>query len=43
MIFAHGSMREFWSQSEPGADPMALQSAIREARLSYHLLVARKT
>jgi arsenite methyltransferase len=43
MIFAHGSMREFWSQSEPGADPLALQSAVREARLGYHLLVAQKT
>jgi ubiquinone/menaquinone biosynthesis C-methylase UbiE len=42
MILAHGSMREFWSQSEPGADPMALQSAVREAKLGYHLLVAQK-
>lgn len=42
MIFSHGSMNEFWSQSEPEADPMALQTAIREARLGYHLLVAKR-
>jgi hypothetical protein len=42
MIFAHGSMREFWSQAEPGANPMELQLAVSKARLGYHLLVAIK-
>ncbi len=43
MILAHGSMREFWSQSEPGTDPMELQIAVGKAKLGYHLLVAQKT
>jgi ubiquinone/menaquinone biosynthesis C-methylase UbiE len=43
MIFAHGSMREFWSRSEPEADPMEHQAAVSKAKLGYHLLVARKT
>jgi arsenite methyltransferase len=42
MILAHGSMREFWSQSEPGADPMELQAVVSKAKLGYHLLVATK-
>jgi SAM-dependent methyltransferase len=42
MILAHGSMSEFWSCSEPAADPMDIQIAIRKVKLGYFLLVAKK-
>jgi SAM-dependent methyltransferase len=42
MILAHGSMSEFWSKSEPAANPFELQIAIGKAKLGYYLLVARK-
>jgi arsenite methyltransferase len=42
MILAHGSMSEFWSKSEPQADPFDLQIAISKAKLGYYLLIARK-
>ena len=42
LILAHGSMNEFWSQSEPTADPMDIQIAISKAKLGYFLLVAKK-
>lgn len=41
MVLAHGSMSEFWSKSEPAADPLDLQIAISKARLGYYLLVAQ--
>jgi len=41
MILAHGSMSEFWSKSEPAADPLDLQIAISKAKLGYTILVAR--
>ena len=40
MIMAHGSMHEFWSKSEPEADPFELQLALSKAKLGYYLLVA---
>jgi arsenite methyltransferase len=43
MILSHGSMNEFWSQSEPEVDPMELQLAVRKAKLGYCLLVAQKS
>lgn len=42
MILAHGSMSEFWSHSEPYADPFELQIAISKAKLGYYLLVVKK-
>ncbi len=42
MILAHGSMSEFWSRSEPAADPMETQIAISTAKLGYYLLAAKK-
>jgi arsenite methyltransferase len=42
MILAHGSMNEFWSKSEPGANLMDIQIAISKAKLGYYLLIARK-
>ena len=42
MILFHGSMGEFWSKSEPAADPLDIQIAIRKAKLGYFLLVAQK-
>jgi arsenite methyltransferase len=42
MILSHGSMNEFWSQSESEANPMDIQSAVRDAKLGYYLLVAKK-
>jgi arsenite methyltransferase len=42
ITLAHGSVSEFWSRSEPAADPMDLMIAISKAKLSYYLLIARK-
>jgi arsenite methyltransferase len=42
IILAHGSMNEFWSKSEPAADPFDIQIAISKARLGYFILVAGK-
>jgi arsenite methyltransferase len=42
MIMAHGSMSEFWSRSEPAAEPIDIQIAISKAKLGYYILVARK-
>jgi arsenite methyltransferase len=42
MILAHGSMSEFWSKSEPQADPFDVQIAISKAKLGYYAMVARK-
>jgi ubiquinone/menaquinone biosynthesis C-methylase UbiE len=42
LILSHGSMNEFWSHSEPSADPIEIQTAINKAKLGYYLLVAKK-
>jgi arsenite methyltransferase len=42
MILAHGSMSEFWSKSEPQADPFDVQITISKAKLGYYVMVARK-
>jgi len=43
IILSHGSMVDFWRQSEPTADPMEIQQAIQKVELGYYLLVAEKT
>jgi ubiquinone/menaquinone biosynthesis C-methylase UbiE len=42
IILTHGSMNEYWSKSEPVADPLDIQIAIGKARLGYFILVAGK-
>ena len=42
VILTHGSLSEFWSQSEPAAEPGEITLAIGKAKLSYYLVVARK-
>jgi hypothetical protein len=39
---AHGSLSQFWSLSEPSADPLDIQIALGKAKLGYYLLVAKK-
>jgi len=41
MVLAHGSMSEFWSKSEPAANPLDIQIAISKAKLGYYILVAQ--
>jgi SAM-dependent methyltransferase len=43
MILSHGSMADFWRQSEPTVDPMEIQQALQKVELGYYLLVAEKT
>lgn len=41
MIAEYGSMSEFWSRSEPDADPFDIQIAVLRAKVGYYTLIAR--
>jgi len=43
IALAHGSASQFWTRSEPAADPLDIQIALSKAKLGYYLLVAKKT
>jgi ubiquinone/menaquinone biosynthesis C-methylase UbiE len=42
LVFTHGSMESFWSQSEPDVDPRIISAAIKQAKPGYILVIARK-
>jgi ubiquinone/menaquinone biosynthesis C-methylase UbiE len=42
MILSHGSLSEFWSCTEPAADPAEIQMAIGRAKLGYYVCVLRR-
>ncbi len=42
ITLTHGSLGEFWRQSEPAVNPLDMQIAIHKAKLGYYFLIARK-
>jgi len=42
IISTHGSISNFWRQTEPAADTLDIQIAVSKARLGYYILIAQK-
>jgi arsenite methyltransferase len=42
LVFEYGSMAAFWGTTCPGNDPAEVQPTVRQARLGYYLMVARR-